>query len=89
MLGIRTPAWWVGGKEYMKDGFIHSVMQQTFIHSRPICQSQLGTEGAQAMSPGPFLAGMDANMSIKAFCAVEDTLLPEVCLGCSGSQGAD
>lgn len=78
-----------GGEEYMKGGFIHlSCNKHLYIQTyMPVTSWVLG--GAQAIGPGPFLAGMDANMSMKAFCAVEDTLPPEVCLGCSESQGAD
>lgn len=35
----------------MKGGFIHSVIQQTFIHSRPICQSQAGYWGCPSNEP--------------------------------------
>ena len=70
------------------DSFIQSCNKHSYIQDL-YASHKLGTEGAQAMSPGPFLAGMDASMSMKAFSAVEGTLPPEVCLGCSGSQGAD
>lgn len=68
------------------DSFIQSCNKHSYFQDL-YASHKLGTEGAQAMNPGPFLAGMDTNMSTKAFSAVEDALPPEVCLGALGARG--
>lgn len=66
--------------------FIHSCNKHTYIQDL-YARHELGTEGAQTMSPGPLQSGGETNMSMEVFHAVGEAPLPEVHLGCPGDQG--